>query len=129
METDWILLSECRNPHLALAEALHDGRRVECRTSPVRWTNCLYRAWEYVADGRPWSHIRIERRPEQTEPGPCPVCGATYGSPLEGHGVLYRGPTSDGDMCSVECICGLRGPLSSDPDEAIELWNRLRLVD
>ena len=37
MATNWLLLSDTRNPALSLALALSEGRMVSVRTGPQKW--------------------------------------------------------------------------------------------
>ena len=114
MTDKWLYLNTVRNPHLALAEALQDGRRTE-------WGSLNSGDW-YASDNgdiglammfpheQHWHKWRVERRPQSDELGPCPVCGSEFGNGW----VMSEWP-----MCSD---CGFMC-------DSVNQWNKLRYVD
>jgi len=111
-----LLLSDCREPHLALAEALRDGRTVEY------WNGRRWVLPDIYETGKDlsvrglvdWSRYRIQPRQPSDEPGPCPVCGGS--ASWSDHGGFLAG------TAAMECdACGF---FASE-----DHWDRLWVVD
>jgi len=111
-DTDWLLLSDCRNPHLSLAAALKDGRTVEY------WNGRRWVLPDIYETGKDlsvrglvdWSRYRIQPRQPNDEPGPCPVCGED-----ENVGMGFIEGQTTCSNCGFSCNT--------------TVWNRLWMVD
>jgi len=116
MTDKWLYLNTVRNPHLVLAEALQDttGTEVQiqvrhCSGSTVWRAITLNDTGILYHISRAWNRVRIQRRLQSDELGPCQVCG--------GRGIPYD---SRDDMLECE-DCGL---ITSG-----DAWKSLRLVE